>query len=156
MDYTQQSRSSVTMLDELPELVDVESSQGHMVHHGPQGSYSNNQSGYQSMDTILPNGEADKYRKMIRQPHVIPPDAGMAPMIRQAPEPEPQDDRLLEPRRLHQPDPLHDISCLHIANHIYECPICSRFYKCDKTVYIICIVVLAIVCLLLLKRVLEV
>jgi hypothetical protein len=47
-------------------------------------------------------------------------------------------------------------NCVDIAKHIQDCPICSRFYNNDKTAYIIAIVVLSIVCLLLLKRVLNV
>lgn len=53
------------------------------------------------------------------------------------------------------PDPL-SISCIDIARHIQDCPICSKFYNNDRTVYVIAIVVLSIVCLLLLKRVLNV
>lgn len=52
-------------------------------------------------------------------------------------------------------DPL-SYNCVDIAKHIQNCPICSRFYNNDHTAYIIAIVVLAIVCLLLLKRVLNV
>ncbi len=49
-----------------------------------------------------------------------------------------------------------EFSCLEIIEHVKGCPLCSKFYSSDsKTVYIIIIVVLAIVCLLLLKRVLE-
>ena len=50
-----------------------------------------------------------------------------------------------------KPDP----TCLELAQHVKNCPICTKFYDNDKTVYIIIIIVLAIVCILLLKRVLE-
>jgi hypothetical protein len=169
MEYAQQTRNTVTMIEELPELSDVERSQGQGYHQMPmQGNPRPEQdpagygqpptgqgSGYQHMD-ILPEGMADKYRRAIRQTHNMHPDSGMAPMHAAA---APQDDYIEEqpmPQQQYQPDPLHDISCLHIANHIYECPICSKFYNNDKTVYIICIVVLSIICLLLLKRVLNV
>jgi hypothetical protein len=49
-----------------------------------------------------------------------------------------------------------NFNCVDIAKHIQDCPICSRFYNNDRTVYIIAIVVLSIVCLLLLKRILNV
>jgi hypothetical protein len=52
--------------------------------------------------------------------------------------------------------PTYVINCIEIARHIEGCPICSRFYNNDKTMYIIVIVILAIVCLLLMKRVLNV
>jgi hypothetical protein len=47
-------------------------------------------------------------------------------------------------------------TCLEIADHIAKCPICSKFYKKDSTVYIIAIVVLSLICILLLKRVLDI
>jgi hypothetical protein len=47
-------------------------------------------------------------------------------------------------------------NCIQIAEHIRDCPICCKFYKNDNTVYIIVIIVLAIMCLLLLKRVLDI
>lgn len=46
-------------------------------------------------------------------------------------------------------------SCIDVHEHIQRCPICSRFFKTDNTIYIITIVILAIVCILLLKRVLN-
>jgi len=50
----------------------------------------------------------------------------------------------------------HDeISCLTIANHIKDCPICSKFYNCDNSIYIVCIVVLVILCIILFKKIIE-
>ena len=46
-------------------------------------------------------------------------------------------------------------TCLEIASHVKSCPICSRFYNNDNTIYIIAIVILSIICILLLKRVLN-
>lgn len=48
-----------------------------------------------------------------------------------------------------------EISCIEIANHVRSCPICSKFYDNDKSVYVIIIVILAIVCAILFKKVLE-
>ncbi len=47
-------------------------------------------------------------------------------------------------------------SCLDVANHVKDCPICSKFYNNDKSLYIILIVLLSIICVLLIKRVLNV
>ena len=47
-------------------------------------------------------------------------------------------------------------SCLEIADHVSLCPICSRFYRTDSTIYVIAIVLLAVICILLLKRVLNI
>lgn len=49
-----------------------------------------------------------------------------------------------------------EISCIEIAKHIQNCPICSKFYNCDTNIYIISIVILCVICLMLLKRVLNV
>lgn len=47
-------------------------------------------------------------------------------------------------------------SCLEISNHIQLCPICSKIYNTDKTLYIISNIILIVLCLLLLKRVLKI
>lgn len=48
-----------------------------------------------------------------------------------------------------------DLSCMTIANHIKDCPICSKFYNCDNSIYIVCIVLLIMVCVILLKKIIE-
>lgn len=47
------------------------------------------------------------------------------------------------------------INCPQVFDHIHNCPICSKFYNSDRTVYIVTIVLLSLVCIILLKRVLE-
>lgn len=54
------------------------------------------------------------------------------------------------------PDHLSNTTCIQVAEHIRDCPICCKFYKNDNTVYIIVIIILSIMCLLLLKRVLDI
>lgn len=51
--------------------------------------------------------------------------------------------------------PKNSPSCLDIAEHIMNCPLCSKFYHNDNTIYIITIVVLVIIVVLLLKKVLD-
>ena len=46
-------------------------------------------------------------------------------------------------------------SCLDIHDHVMQCPICSKFFNKDTSVYVIAIVILSIVCILLLKKVLD-
>lgn len=46
-------------------------------------------------------------------------------------------------------------SCLDIHSHITNCPICSKFFKNDNSVYIISIIILSVICILLLKKVLN-
>ena len=52
--------------------------------------------------------------------------------------------------------PANSPSCLDVAEHIANCPICSKFYNTDKTVYIIAIVILFIIVFLLLKKILDI
>ena len=53
-------------------------------------------------------------------------------------------------------DIAQQLNCIDVANHIQSCPICSKFYHNDRSLYIITIAVLCIICILLLKRVLNV
>lgn len=46
-------------------------------------------------------------------------------------------------------------NCIVVSNHIQMCPICSKFYNNDKSLYVITIVLLAIICIMLMKRVLN-
>lgn len=47
------------------------------------------------------------------------------------------------------------LHCIDVANHIKSCPICSKFYDNDKTMYVIAIIILVIICIILMKKVLE-
>jgi hypothetical protein len=45
--------------------------------------------------------------------------------------------------------------CLDVHSHIQTCPICSRFFKHDNSIYIIAIIVLSIICIILFKKILN-
>ena len=45
--------------------------------------------------------------------------------------------------------------CLDVHSHIQTCPICSRFFKHDNSLYIIAIIVLSIICIILFKKILN-
>lgn len=48
------------------------------------------------------------------------------------------------------------ISCINIANHVSNCPICTRFYAPeDKTHLYFIIMVLSLICFVLFKRVVD-
>ena len=47
------------------------------------------------------------------------------------------------------------LNCIDVANHIKSCPICSKFYENDKTMYIVAIIILVVLCIILMKKVLE-
>lgn len=71
-----------------------------------------------------------------------------------------------EPRRISMQDygsmvsrelpGIRDIfNCLDISKHVKDCPICTKFYNNDKSLYVMTIVVLTVICILLLKKILE-
>lgn len=47
-------------------------------------------------------------------------------------------------------------NCLDVASHIQKCPLCSKFYDTDRSMYWAAIVLLTLVCLYLLKRLIDV
>lgn len=160
--YQQQGATSsfnggVTYIEDLPELDDIESAQpyGNPIRPGKQSTYMG--------AGMVPEGDAEKYQKFIRPsggPHAM---SGMDTSIASLPPPAsiisadtygeaiPQVNDMVPKYHLPPGSP----SCIDVANHVEICPICNRYYNTDKSVYIIAIVVLAIICILLLKRVLN-
>lgn len=170
------SYAQVTPIDALPELEDLEG-QGAGGFAGPTSQRNPNQGLDPNADHIKQAG------RMIRTPvRAPPPEAGMSPNgqnqgISLGPPSMQQgyvDQGHVDQMHQHESvlsseSPLRDEgnltkynmpagtpSCLDVAEHIANCPICSKFYNNDKTIYIIAIVILSIVCLLLLKKVLDV
>jgi hypothetical protein len=127
--YAQQNKRNVTYIDDLPDLEDLESNQ-----QDPNG------------------GVPQQFQKFIRQPMGTPPEgSGMAPYNHT----HQQEFLPLQQREPPVRPPVGSPTCLEIHDHIQQCPICSRFFGNDHTVYIIAIVILCILCILLLKRVLD-
>ena len=153
----------VTMLDDLPDLQDIEGDfMGPAPHNRGVSNGSINQPRYPPADDILPPETNGKYDKFIRNHHQFLPESGMShrmppqemfgpPPPQMTITPEMYEDQVRfaseENKKIH--------NCIDICNHINDCPICSKFYSNDKTVYVIAIVVLSIICILLLKRVLD-
>ena len=54
------------------------------------------------------------------------------------------------------PNQKDTLNCRDVAGHTSNCDVCSKLYNNDKTFYIIAICVLVIICILLLKRILDV
>ena len=146
MSYSTANTQKFTLIDNLPDLDDLE-------------GYSNNK-------------QDDKYSKFIRQSHSSPQQSGMVSNninqhMGQSPMGQsPMEQSPMEQYMRHQPSMeqfenksshnINSISCLEIAEHVSNCPICSKFYKNDNTIYIIAIVVLLIICILLLKKCLDI
>jgi hypothetical protein len=140
MDYNQR-QPDVTMIDDLPDLDQLEqkSMEEKMRARYIRGTHQPDRDS--GMNDFIPHKGGYSSMGEYGQP---PP-----------PPPPPQQEMQMQ----HVPQQMYQhlqFNCIDIANHIHDCPICSRFYNNDKTVYIIVIIVLSIVCLLLLKRVLNV
>ena len=156
-------KRNFTYIDELPDLEDLESSGGMyrgmhdgMSHGNPMGMPHTSGKPLQFSEQGPPRGLPEKFRKFIRSPMgPAHPESGMAH----------HSQHHQPPQEFFQPPPhtkesptrpdVNSPTCLEISDHVGGCPICSRFYKNDSSIYIIAIVVLAIICILLLKRVLN-
>jgi len=159
---------NVTPINMLPELEDLEA--GNLNQPSSQGGEYATTATYTGA-TMLPPKESEKFGRFIRGSHQAPNASGMAP-YNQAPQPMGPPGPQVPAEHYGTPIgqegpagqeglktfsmPKNSPSCLDVAEHIANCPICSKFYNNDKTIYIIAIVVLAVVCILLLKRVLDV
>ena len=140
-----QMRQNVTMIDELPNLDDIDNYHVRM----------------DQQIVERPDPNEPRFQKHIRGSHRIDNRAGMESYGHPdsasyhasgdaVPQPPPN-----FPSMEMAPQP--NFNCVDIAKHIQSCPLCSKFYNNnDRAIYIIAIVVLCIVCLLLLKRVLNV
>jgi hypothetical protein len=129
---------NVTMLEDLPDLEELE------------------QNAYQPQQQPMSN---EKLKKFIRGNHKIDPMAGMENRIVNQPQYMERNDNQYYAQQpiFRETQPvIPALNCIDIAKHIQDCPICSRFYNTDKTIYIVIIVLLLIICILLLKRVLNV
>jgi len=150
--------NNVTLIENLPDLHDLE-----------------NHENYQ-----IPQEHAVKMKKFIRHDQVLDPQSGMRSIQQpnyliqstqsQYQEYPPQYNSSDSPMKIYYPEqypsrvkeevktidmPENSPSCLDVAEHIMNCPLCSKFYHNDNTIYIITIVVLVIIVVLLLKKVLD-
>lgn len=146
----------ITPIDMLPELEDIDTPQPYdRAVKGPQIKASR----YPG-EGFIPQEQAQRVQKVIRENHLTPKDAGMTyrPMNQEW-TPEDQPEGTDAPQEQQQPfyrqmQP-SEPSCIDCARHAAGCPVCKSYFGNDKTIYIIAIIVLAAICLLLLKKVLD-
>jgi hypothetical protein len=143
--YRSNNPQYTTPIDQLPDLEELESSR-------------NNPRQMNRKLDIVPQSE--KYDKFLRNNYTPPDESGMnyreQPQEMYMPnmhmgyiEQQPQYKEMMYDGR-------GEPSCIQISNHISNCPICIKFYNNDKTLYILAIVILAIFCILLIKKVLNI
>tara|TARA_Y100000389_G_scaffold201196_1_gene243274 strand:+ start:1839 stop:2264 length:426 start_codon:yes stop_codon:yes gene_type:complete len=135
----------VTMIDQLPDLTDLDNNQ----------------------HAVIPTRERENnYDKYIRNSHRPLQESGMISNNQNINQNIKEDETFLENNNFNDVSiqdnnfkkyilPNGSPSCIDVANHIELCPICSRYYKQDNSLYIIVIVVLSILCILLAKKVLK-
>ena len=132
---------NVTMIDDLPDIEELE--------NRPEQNFVESRMGLSS----------DQQRKFIRGVHQLNSDSGM---IENRQPQQYQQPQIQQPQiqQIHYQQPQMQepylYNCLDISKHVESCPICSKLYNNDKSVYIFCIIILVIICLLLLKKVLNV
>lgn len=151
------------MIDDLPSLDDLEGNSGL---------------------SMIPSDNANQINKFIRNGYQPPQESGMHTR-KQQPQQQPQQNQHHQPQKqqlqlYEQPQqqqlPVYEaqpqeiqfyeqpkyskhiehLSCISVAEHANNCIVCSRLYNNDRTGYVIVIILLAIICILLLKRVLNV
>lgn len=146
----------VTYLEDLPDL-DFHDSVGPQPYQNATRDQMR-ASRYPGADHLPPD-QAEKFQKYIRGgTREMPPESGMSGMMAEQQMKPAMEEMQAEhvPMQAMPVQSSNGPSCLDVADHIENCPICSKLYKDDKTVYLIAIVVLAIICIILLKKVLDV
>ena len=155
-------RKNVTFIDDL---VDTDSLMG-----GGGGMFGTGNSDFMSKGNI----ERDEYTNQVQNRHIRKHDKDMShalnggyqslpirenyqlqPFQQLQTHQQPQHFMFEEPVKKHHFYEPEELSCMTVANHIKDCPICSKFYNCDTSIYIVCIVLLIMVCVILLKRIIE-
>ena len=131
--------NNVTRIEDLPELSDIENSfgKGGLEDVSGMGPPNNNVSNKFIRKLARENYQNTPYQNnnyIVEQPKVydLPPQE-----MFEAPQPAPQ------------------FTCLDVCNHIKNCPLCSKFYNNDNSLYIIIIIALLILTIILTKKVLN-
>ena len=153
---------NTTAIDDLPDLSELEGGRGPNPYQPATLGNGIRESRYEGA-AMLPPGQSERYQKFIRGGHTPLPESGMVPPNYQ---PSYEHQQTYEPyiqenlehankdvKTINMPE--NSPSCLDVCSHVMNCPVCSRYYNTDKTVYIIIIAILAVISILLLKNVLD-
>ena len=144
------------MIDDLPSLDDLEGNSGLSMIPSDNANQINKfiRNGYQppqeSGMNIRQQQQQQQPQQRQRQQYEQPPQEQQQQL--QVYEAQPQEIQLYDKFAKH----FEHLSCISVAEHANNCIVCSRLYNNDRTGYIIVIILLAIICILLLKRVLNV
>lgn len=141
----------MTMIDDLPSLDEIDGMNTMAPPSPPQNQFPEIDERYSqyirpSNKRHYPGSGMEPYAPppMMRPPMgPMGPPGSMGPTEQMAPEPP-------------KVSTGEELSCIDVCHHIQNCPICSKFYNNDRTVYVVIILVLIVICLLLLKKLLKV
>ena len=152
-------RNNITMIDDLPDISEFEDSGGMGLSMIPdsakyqkflRNSNSNNLPANSGMNS---NQDTYKlgYHNVNQGSYIdsIPNSSAYSSKYGSSGGFAPESQMIYEP-------PYDNLNCREIARHITNCEICSKIYNKDNTFHIIIICVLTIICILLLKRILDV
>lgn len=147
------------MIEDLPDISEIENNQSRQ-------SYNQNYNG------IIPSNMNDKVSGKLRN-NYLPPEAsgmgGQMSAIRSNPnfrgpevsfesniiDPQPRDYFNYMSGSGSGSGSFNHNNCVDVSEHTLNCIVCSKLYNNNNTLYILVIIFLAIVNLLLLKRILE-
>ena len=134
--------NNITRIEDLPELSDIDNSYGDSgmtgntdpkmnkyIRNYTRQAYNNSMDMNNNMN--LRNAELYQSQVYMEQPKVYE-------------------------KEFYEPTPLPTtLNCLDVCNHIKDCPLCSKFYHNDNTLFIIIIVCLLILTVILTRKVLN-
>jgi hypothetical protein len=156
----QKKPMKVTFIDDLPELEDVEQQAPRisMQNSNPQiddkfKKYIRSDSiPHENSGMVAPQQQYHNQQHMMQENHHVNPIH-----LNHRYQIPSSDDGNLQHYMQRDQQPLKlQLSCVDIAEHVQNCPVCGKLYKNDNTMYMGIIAILVILCILLIKRVLEV
>lgn len=167
--------NNITYLDDLPDVYEFDKNQGPNPLQSSTRPPGITQSRYPlNEQTILPKDQYDRVSKHIRGKFTQPPNESGMHINQKYPQQQTNNQQLYYNQQHNQPYldnqiseydnepplkitkmPVGSPTCIECADHITNCPICSKFYNNDKTLYIIIISILSLICIILLKKVLD-
>lgn len=155
------NQQNVTMLSELPDIEELEetkpSSLGLSMIPSDMGKYQkyirNNTYNPEQLSGMSTTQQNNQYRIGYQNEGSYIDYPPMSPNLPQQQNNDIQYDRM---QNYYEPYEKYGSTCVDVANHAANCPVCSKLYNNDRTVYIIAIAILCIICILLLKRVLDI
>ena len=142
--------NNITRIEDLPELSDIDNSYGGGVM-GSMGSGMGSGMGNTDpkMNKYIRNYTRQTYNNTMDNMNSRNSEPYQSQMYIE------QEPKVYE-KEFYEPTPLPTrLNCLDVCNHIKDCPLCSKFYHNDNTLFIIIIVCLLILTVILTRKVLN-